>query len=172
MSVLELNHRWIPVEMEPGQPYEWPSSVSSHMQELYCGPCVYRWALFRSGTSKPYMVYVGEGESLVKRLRGYLTPDRSQVTNIRIKRTLETELQNGSKVELHTLEFDSIDLLIDKDADKYELIAMDRLQHPFIRRMMENVTILLHDAINTEILNRALNPIERRRIKALKLMGQ
>jgi hypothetical protein len=78
-------------------------------------------------------------------------------------------MQKGSKAELHTLAFDPVHILLDQESDEYELIAMHRLGHPFIRKMMENAGILLHDPRVTEILNSALNPLERRRIKALKL---
>lgn len=114
------------------------------------------------------MIYVGEAENLARRIRDYIHPG-SKRTAKRIKVRLDEERRNGSRIELDTLKFEPFSILIDRATDTHELISVDRLSNPFIRKMMENIGVIVHDARYCEILNKAPNQMERRRGKALKL---
>jgi hypothetical protein len=127
-------------------------------------PAVYRWALFR-GAENPYSIYVGETENLRRRLRSYLRPGKRQKTNVRLRTLFESELKNGFKLELHLIRivpFQMNDVLVSNYA----------LHNPYVRGMVENFVLANHQDPNCEILNLKMNPIERRKRKAVDLLDK
>ena len=172
---LAINYEWVPVESQPGQPYRYPQSVSRYVRSTYLRPAVYRWAVYspdgeeRSANIKPTprAAYVGEAENLGARFQGYLRPCPSQQTNKRIKEYLDSALGKGSIIQFEVLKFE--DFVIRTHHGKPERVSVTNLQVEYIRKMMENFALAIQDRVNCEILNRVLNPIERRRQKALRL---
>ncbi len=167
--IVDIQHGWVPVESSPGMLYRYPQTISEYMKEKYACLAVYRWAVYRGDGHEPYMVYVGEAENLVRRLQDYLRGTKP--TAKRIKSRLDLVLEKGSRIEIHCLEFQPFHLLIDKARDEHELIALHRLSNLFVRKMMENIGVLLHDARYCKILNKAPNPMERRRDRAQKRLA-
>src|SRR5713226_5249850 len=100
MTTLSIACEWISVDGAPGNPYRYPGPVTEHIEEAY-STAIYRWGVCRrdsQGGSFLHSVYVGEAEVLASRLKGYLHPGRSQLTNLRIKEWLDQELAVGSTI--------------------------------------------------------------------------
>jgi hypothetical protein len=66
---------------------------------------------------------------------------------------LEHELSRGSTIELHRFKFSDFHILMDRATETYELISVNALCNPFIRKLVENISIVVHDARYCEILN-------------------
>jgi hypothetical protein len=80
---------------------------------------------------------------------------------------LDSALGKGSIIQFEVLKFE--DFVIRTHHGKPERVSVTNLQVEYIRKMMENFALAIQDRVNCEILNRVLNPIERRRQKALRL---
>jgi hypothetical protein len=112
---------------------------------------------------------VGEAENLAGQLQGYLHPGPSQQTNKRIKERFDRDVQTGSRIELHMVKFRDFHVLMDQGNETHELISANTLSNPFVRKLVENIGVILHDARYCEILNKAHNPMERRADKVGRL---
>jgi len=171
MKVLDIDYAWEPIQASPGRVYRYPTPLSSHMRKAYSRTAIYRWAVYRNpSNTHPNAVYVGETENLVQRLGGYLHPGPSQQTNKRVKKFLDQEVAKESTVSFELLRFEDFHIITDEQAQCGPLVSPLRLSNPFIRKMMENFAIIVHDPVHCEILNGAMNPLERRREKAEKAL--
>lgn len=177
MKDLDIDYAWEPVMSSPGAEYAYPDAVTKYIEEKYSKAAVYRWGFFRARrdsspeiTQSPYAAYVGETENLARRLRGYLNPGPSQTTNKRMKAYLDQELKPGTRIELSMLRFEAFHIIIDRANSDSRLVAEFGLGNSYIRKMMENFALIVHDPVHCEILNKSLNPIERRQQKAEKAL--
>jgi hypothetical protein len=166
-NVLDIKPEWVAVEGDQGERYQYPNTLTQHIKEVYSCVAVYRWAFYRSDGLRPYMVYVGEAEDLSRRMQDYLRG--SKRTAKRIKAHLDEESSKGSVIHLDKFKFEDFWLIKDKALQTYELISVESLNNPFIRKMMENFGVLVHDATSCVILNKGGDRLERRRDKAIKL---
>ena len=176
----EVSFKWTDLMSAPERSYSFPSRPTSFMRR-YATPGVYRWAVFVGEELEA--VYVGEAEDLLRRLRHYLSPGETQLTNIRLKQYLEHCISKGRKVSLQFLEFE--EFFINRDA-----FVCSQLSDPFVRKAIENLAILETFHLDCEVLNKGknvikkkaevlskeiakLNPIERARlIEKLNAMGE
>ena len=175
MGELNIDYAWEPVISFPNVRYAYPNAVTKYIDEHYSKACVYRWAFFEARQSSnpdavqfPQTVYIGETENLARRLRGYLHPGPSQITNKRMKEYLDRELELGTTIDLSILRFENFHIIIGREKCNAGLVAELGLGNPFIRKLMENFAIIVQDPVTCDILNKSLNPLERRREKAEK----
>jgi hypothetical protein len=179
MAELDIDYQWLRVEGAPGTDYTYPQAVGKYIDEHYSKPAVYRWAFFEPERAPspqerqhPRAVYIGETENLAKRLRGYLHPGPSQMTNKRMKAYLDQELSLGTTIELSILRFEAFHIIIDRGRRGSRLVDEFRLSNPFIRKMMENFAAIVQDEVTCDILNKSMNPIKRREEKADKALRE
>ena len=175
MKELDIDCAWAPVISSPNTPYAYPRPVNEYIDENYSKAAVYRWAFVKGrhgsipeAMQPPQAVYVGETENLARRLRGYLYPGPSQATSKRMKAYLDEELKHGTLITLAILRFENFRIIIDREKRDSRLVAEFGLGNPFIRKLMENFAVIAHDPVTCDILNKSMNPIERRRAKAEK----
>jgi hypothetical protein len=177
MRELDIDCAWEPVISAPKTRYVYPHPVNKYIEEHYSKPVVYRWAFSkaRHGSGPDTMrsaqaVYIGETENLARRLRGYLHPGPSQATNKRMKAYLDEELKLGAIIDLSILRFEDFHIIIDREKRESRLVAEFRLGNPFIRKLMENFAVIAQEPVTCDILNKSMNPLERRREKAEKAL--
>ncbi len=125
---LRLEARWETTEYKFPRP---PTTLST-------GPAVYCWCV------DGHPVYVGEAESLKRRIQHYATPGPSQQTNLRMKAHLEAEQGAGRVVALEVLR--SIWL-------NGERVRTDALSQKWLRRLLEAWCIWHFAEQNYALLN-------------------
>jgi hypothetical protein len=177
MSDLDIACAWDTVNCGPKIEYAYPHAVTKYIEEHYSKAAVYRWGFFKARrnsdpeiTQSPHAAYIGETENLARRLRGYLHPGPSQTTNKRLKAYLDEQLTLGTRIVLSILRFQAFHIIIDREKSDARLVAEFGLGNPHIRKMMENLAVIVHDPVHCEILNKSLNPIERRLERAEKAL--
>lgn len=148
----EVSFKWTDLESAPERSYSFPLRPTSFMRR-YAAPGVYRWAVFVGEELEA--VYVGEAEDILRRLRHYLSPGETQLTNIRLKQYLEGCVSRGRKVSFQFLEFE--EFFINRDA-----FACSQLSDPFARKVIENLAILETFHLDCEVLNKGKNVIQKK----------
>jgi hypothetical protein len=147
---LEFKYEWEPVESISGTLYRFPSPVVPRMARIYDRPAVYRW-VFLSPTGQTTKYYFGETQCLAGRIKQYLTPGKSQPTNIRLNEHLRRQSKLGLAVGMETVKLESIVL---NDSN----LGQNPLNSVFLRKALENLLIAeFHNdptASEIELLNR------------------
>ena len=143
---ISLDHKWLPVEGEPGVPYLFPEPLPKRFRAKYGMPAIYRWVVYHESPGDLRRLYIGETEKLGRRIYGYLNPGPSQFTNIRIKGRFENEINSGHKVALEALRFEpfafqGIDISEPDLADKA------------VRRMLESLFVVYFTRAGYAVLN-------------------
>lgn len=164
MNVLEINHHWAEVQSSSqSYNYLYPTVVSPYVKEQYCRPAVYRWRVWTPGYGM-HAFYVGETDNLANRIQHCLRPGNTQATNLRLKAYFDEAVNQKQQVELETLTFDPFQ--INKVNFSVELLG-----HTHIRRMLENLVLVLLDAQYPSgppvILNRILEQDKKRSNKRI-----
>jgi len=108
---------------------------------------IYKWSVFKSDIEDSKIVYIGETENLINRIKGYLRPGPTQQTNIRINKLFKEYLEKGYKISLHTLFFDKIKL---GNID----IIYDEISDNDIRKALEQLFIVIYKKEEYTLLNR------------------
>jgi hypothetical protein len=158
-SVPDIPYHWIPVEVAQGVPFTWGDPVSAYMVELHSKPGVYRWDIW---DKKPLReIYIGESETVARRVRQYLKPKDKSSTDFYIHDRLQKSVLKGFHVRLDTLVLGPILLNTVR-------ISNENLSDPFLRRMVENFAIVDTDTTQCKLLNHVANVFERRKRKAMK----
>ncbi len=161
MSSLSLVHEWRPVLASADTRYFYPAIVGQYMLENYSQPTVYRWMIVGpSGEARA--LYFGEADNLPTRIKSVLKPGKRQPTNVRLKRRFEEEFAHASTVELDWLQFEPIEL------DDLS-ITQESLVSVYVRRMLENLCIILGSREEIELLNRSY--LDGRVEEAARVLG-
>ncbi len=158
-SMTDIHYQWISVESDQGIPFQLSGEVAPSLVFLQEKPAIYRWLFLKDGV--PRKAYIGKTENLRRRIRGYLNPGPSQGTNKRINREFKRALEMGLTVNLEVLRVEPVRI-------NRVWINTDHLFDPFVRKMLESFILADFDVTNCELLNAALNPMERRRLRASK----
>ncbi len=151
MNVLEINHRWADVQSLQGYNYLYPTAVSSYMKEQFCRPAVYRWMVWTPGYGV-HAYYVGETANLAHRVQHCIRPGNQQMTNLRLKAYFDEAIRQKQQVELQTFVFEPFQV-------NKVIFSMELLGHTHIRRMLENLVLVLMDGEKSGsplVLNRVL----------------
>jgi hypothetical protein len=158
-SMPDVQYQWVSVEIDSGIPFEFSNNALRLVRCIPTKPAVYRWAVFEKQVLRK--VYIGETDNLRRRIREYLNPGPTQHTNRRLNSKFKTYIQKELTVQLEILKINPIYL-------NNVYLCDDRLSDQYIRKMMENFTLADSDVTQYEMLNATLNPIERRKRKAMK----
>ena len=139
--------------------YIYPSPISEEFRTKHTCAAVYRWAIYppTSTSQDPCEQYVGETQSLARRLQQYLKPGKTQRTNQRLKEILDDKLASGARIELHTFEFEPFEIVTPNSS---VLVSTFELFDQFKRKMMENFAILVKPE-GCRNLDLAIDPISR-----------
>jgi hypothetical protein len=156
-----INYEWQPVELDPGKPFNYPSSLNKAFIGNNSKPALYRWAL-KDENGLLTGAYIGETENLVRRIKGYLRPGPTQQTNIRMRKNFLDHIESGGIVELQILKFEPFGI------NNVNVYDESQLGNSYIRKMMENFLLADHDSVHCELKNCVANPIERRRRKSMR----
>lgn len=159
ISMLKIGYRWFSIELENGVSFEFSESDLRIRRQLPQKPSVYRWAVYEGDILRK--VYIGEGENLKRRVYKYFKPGTKPGTALRLNKIFREDIAKGANIRLEVLHIDPIYL-------NNVYLCDGRLTDQYIRKMMENFTIADSDVTQYEILNATLNPIERRKRKAVK----
>ena len=104
ISKFALRQPGMPLRLNQGNPYRFPSPVSYYMLTTYPMGCVYRWSIYQPNVDEPYALYIGSTKQLCpERLEGYLNPHNS-ATNRRIHGQLNCFINNGCRVTIEILD--------------------------------------------------------------------
>jgi hypothetical protein len=133
MNLVDIKYGWVNVQIRMGISYRYPNPLSSFMREQYCRPVVYRWVVWAAGQGISAL-YVGETDTLTRRIQQYLRPGPRQATNLRLKAFFDEAVKKGELVELQALEFEAVQI------NKVK-IAMDALGNTHIRKMLESFVL-------------------------------
>jgi hypothetical protein len=130
---LRTTFSWEPILETDGRPYCYPFLPSKGMKHKYDGPAVYRWIPYRSVGEELGQMYVGEAQSLIKRIGNYRHCGPNQQTSFRLRNLFEEYLANGIALRLERLRFDELALgsVVFSEAD-----LSDTLVRRFIEHMM------------------------------------
>jgi hypothetical protein len=158
-SMTDIRYQWIPARSDREVPFELTDKAIPQVTQLPQKPAIYRWVFLKNGT--PTKTYIGETENLRTRIRGYLNPGPSQETNKRINAEFKMALAFGLTVRLEVLQIEPIRI-------NRVIIRNESLSDQYVRKMMENFVLADVDVVYCELLNAALNPIERRKRKAMR----
>jgi len=125
--------------------YLFPQEISKFMRDTYKHPAIYKWAI--ENDRKIESIYIGEAEKLCpRRIRGYLKPGPTQMTNIRLNSIFTDSLKNDKTVSLYYMMFSTF-TINDKE------ISIDELKDKYIRRLLENLLIIEEKKQDVNILN-------------------
>lgn len=145
MNIL-FQYDWIPVEIRPSQRYFFPGEINSYFRENWGGPAIYRWVVFEHEPGDLRHLYVGEAESLPRRIYGYLNPGPTQRTNQRLKAAFEQQISRGRKVVLDVLNFDPFEI-------EGVAIAIGDLENKWVRRFLEGLFTMYYSRSGYSVLN-------------------
>jgi hypothetical protein len=151
MNELSFEFGWVPVTTMAG-PYVYPTAISPYIKDLYCKPAIYRWTI-KSPDGKVQAAYYGECKNLINRLNGYLRPSagtersRGQLTNLRLKALFLEKIGLGSTVSLEILQFRPFRI-------NNLSVTPESLVDPAMRKLIENIVIVLHPRLSGELLNK------------------
>ena len=153
---LDLEMLWEPVRDVSGVSFIFPPARGTKIsQETYGRPAVYRWKVRRPTEGEPFLVYIGEADSLFRRIGNYRNAHPSQKQTYRVTCRLREEAARGAVVELEVLSFPIFFI-------NGVMIEPSALSDPDKRKLMENFALLAQDRINCEALNLSLKRFERR----------
>lgn len=146
--VIGFYYDWIPVLRNEDEIYLFPNALTSFMSRLYKAPAIYRWNIYRETPADARIIYIGEGQRLVPdRIKGYLKPGPSQMTNKRLNARFREFIQNGYKVLLEILRFD--EMYLGDSAFK-----QSDLKNKHFRRFLEHMLITYYQQKGYTMLNR------------------
>jgi hypothetical protein len=127
------------------------------MRAMYEKPSVYRW-LVTSPESKLVAAYFGETESLARRIGQYISPGRSQQTNLRIKAYFDEKLRQRCTIAIEALQFQPFSI-------KQIAINEGSLRHSQVREFLESFALMEFQYTNGNedclLLNRTQNAAEK-----------
>ena len=161
-SMTDIRYQWIVIEISRGVPFQLSiklDKITAPVAQIQQKPAIYRWSFLKKGL--PVKAYIGETEDLRKRVGGYINPGPSQETNKRINGEFKGAVQSGLTVQLEILHVEPVRI-------NRVRVNTEHLFDPFLRKMLENFVLADFDVVNCELLNLALNPLERRKRKAMK----
>ena len=160
---LDLEMRWRPVMAAVGQPYRFPEKTTKYLRQRYQGPAVYCWRLDRP--KMPSVVYVGETDCVIRRLRGVLWAGRRGEPTLRLNRLFQKLLAEGAEITLEILDFERFVI------NDYE-VSMERLRNPYLRKLVESVAILTEARLGSVVLNWGRELVERQKVRLLPQVEQ
>jgi hypothetical protein len=164
VPVLNIESQWIPIESNSGTAYRYPVQVTPRMKAMYEKPAVYRW-LVTSPESKLLAAYFGETDSLARRIGQYISPGKSQQTNLRIKAYFDEKLKEKSTIAMEALQFKPFSI-------KQVEINEGSLRHSQVREFLESFALLEFQYTNGNedclLLNRTQNAAEKSENKTLR----
>src|SRR5260370_37105518 len=155
---LSLRISWDSVITKSGGRYQYQQAQRTLSEGRYAIPAVYRWLVSKPG-AEAHACYIGETDSLYRRVRDYLYAHSSQEQVFRIARRFREEVASGSVVEWQMLQFETFFI-------NSEYIELSGLADPARRKLMENIAIVLHDRAQCELLNEDMSRMGRRIKKA------
>jgi hypothetical protein len=159
ISMPMISYRWLSVELENGAPFEFSESSVKSVRQLSQKPSVYRWAVYERDLLRK--IYIGEAENLMDRVDHYFKPGMKPGTDLQLNKIFSKDVAKGATVRLEVLHIDPTYL-------NNVYLCDGRLADQYIRKMMESFTLADSDVTQYQILNATLNPIERRKRKAMK----
>jgi hypothetical protein len=159
----EVELRWKDVESASGATYCFPSDLSHHLKVQYDKPAIYRWAL-EDDERKVVEAYVGETESVQKRLYQYLRPGKKQQTNLRLKAHLDGAFGRGLKPKFQVLEFEDFQI------NGMEINASS-LGNPHVRQFLEALAINELRCTSCKILNASEEWLDKQLTRTLAQLG-
>lgn len=163
MKSFQIDLRWVDVESTSGAGYSFPSDISRHLRRYYDKPGVYRWALFDS-EQRLVEAYVGETESVCKRLYQYLRPGKNQQTNLRLKAHLDGAQTRELKSKFQLLEFEQFQI-------NGMLINENSLGNPHVRQFLEALAINDIKSTGCRILNAGQDWLDKQLSRTVEQLG-
>jgi len=161
---LNIESKWIPVESNSGTAYRYPVQVTPRMRAMYEKPAVYRW-LVTSPLWDPVAAYFGETESLARRIGQYISPGKSQQTNLRIKAYFDERLKERCTIAIEVLQFGPFSI---KGAE----INEGSLRHSQVREFLESFALIEFQYTDKNgdclLLNRIQNAEEKSENKTVR----
>ncbi|MNX85711.1 hypothetical protein D3C86_1175610 [compost metagenome] len=130
---LRTTFSWEPVLETDGSLYCYPHLPSKEMKHKYDAPAIYRWVPYRSADGDLGHMYVGEAQSLIKRIGNYRHCSPRQQTSFRLRNLFEAYIADGVALRLERLRFDELALgsVVFTESD-----LSDTLVRRFIEHMM------------------------------------
>jgi len=146
-----------------GQPYRFPQKTTKFLRRRYVGPAVYCWRVDRPGMRS--VVYVGETDCVLRRLRGVLWPSyKGAETNLRLGRLFRGLMGPGVQITLELLEFEPFVV------NGYE-VTMERLRNPYLRKLVENIAIVTEAQLGSIVLNAGRELVTREKARLVPLVA-
>ncbi len=146
-----------------GQPYRFPQKTTKFLRQRYQGPAVYCWRVDRPGLRS--VVYVGETDCVLRRLRGVLWPsNKGAETNQRLGRLFRSLLVPGAQITLELLEFEAFIV------NGYK-VTMERLRNPYLRKLLEDIAIVTEARLGSIVLNAGRELVEREKVRLVPLVA-
>jgi len=165
---LNIEVRWVPVESNSGTAYRFPVHVTERMRAIYDKPAVYRW-LVTSPNAELKGVYFGETESLACRVAQYISPGKSQQTNIRLKSYFDERLKEKCTIAVEMLEFDPFSI---KDIE----IDAKSMRHSFVRKFLESFAFMEFQCTSAnkecDLLNRSQDASQKVQNRKVREIGK
>lgn len=145
MKELDIEMRWQPVYAAPRKPYRFPEKTTKYLHRRYTGPAVYCWRIDRRGMRT--VVYVGETDNVLRRLRGLLWPSKKgELNNLRMGELFRALLTPGAQITLELLQFEPFAV------NGYE-ITVHRMRNPYLRKLVESIAIVTEARLGSFVLN-------------------
>jgi hypothetical protein len=161
---LNIESQWIPIESNFGTAYRYPVQVTARMRAMYEKPAVYRW-LVTSPESKLLAAYFGETDSLARRIGQYISPGKSQQTNLRIKAYFDEKLKEKCTIAIEALQFQPFSM---KEIE----IDEGSLRHSQVREFLESFALSEFQYTNGNedclLLNRTQNAAQKTESKTVR----
>ncbi len=147
-----------------GQPYRFPQKTTKFLRQRYQGPAVYCWRVDRPGMRS--VVYVGETDCVLRRLRGVLWPSKNGAeTNLRLGRLFRALLVPGAQITLELLEFEPFVV------NGYD-VSMERLLNPYLRKLVEDIAIVTEARLGSIVLNAGRELVTREKARLAPLVAE
>jgi hypothetical protein len=128
-----------------GKEYEFPERPQSFLPGKYSAyPGIYRWRISPRNPQEPTKVLIGESSNLRKRLSQYIHPNNQEMKcwNMMFRKAV----QGGAKVECQRLTFDPFTI-------RGALVSPFGVEgSPFVRRLVENLMLMLSPEESTVIV--------------------
>ena|ERR1700733_7772395 len=156
MFNLHFTYEWKPLVNMDHEPYEFPKPPRAFIpgnRSPY--PGIYRWRISPKDPQQPSRVLIGESGDLRKRLNHYISPNNQEMKHW--KMMLEDALKREAKVECQLLTFSPFTV------GAACISPQGVEQSPFVRRMMENLMLVLSfEELNVIVLNKGKDSWTRR----------
>jgi hypothetical protein len=107
---VSLEFVWEQVLSAPGKGFEFPGEITAFMRRQYGGPAIYRWIAYAKEIGDRKDIYIGEAETLWRRIYNYLQPGASQQTNVRMHARFQALKSEGLHVTIQRLHISSLSL--------------------------------------------------------------